>query len=73
MNRAERRLAARLGVPFVARQGDWLEICLGGPGCGCGDEGQRGGPAERGGAAPRPAPDQDLEGEPKRPHVQPEG
>lgn len=38
MNRKERRLAARLGVEWVGIDpGGWVEVCLGGPGCGCGD------------------------------------
>lgn len=39
MSRKERRLAARLGVEWVGlRPGGWIEVCLGGPGCGCGEE-----------------------------------
>jgi len=39
MNRQERRLATRLGVEWVSlRPGGWMEVCLGGPECGCGKE-----------------------------------
>lgn len=38
MNRQERRIARSLGVEWVGvLSGDWIEVCLGGPGCGCGD------------------------------------
>lgn len=38
MNRKERRLAARLGVEWVGMDpSGWIEVCLGGPGCGCGE------------------------------------
>lgn len=54
MNRAERRLAARLGVEWVgAQSGAWIEVCLGGPGCGCGEQD---GPQTRSGED-RPRPD----------------
>lgn len=74
MNRKERRLAARLGVPFVALGGGWLEVCLGGPGCGCGDAGEpTGAPLAGPGAAPRPAPDRGNPAESRGLHRQPEG
>lgn len=41
MNRAEKRLAAALGVEWVRiYPGGLVEVCYGGPGCGCGDEGR---------------------------------
>jgi hypothetical protein len=43
VNRRERRLAERLGVEWVGiSPGGWVEVCLGGPGCGCGDAGGAG-------------------------------
>ena len=63
MNRRERRLAERLGVEWVGIEpGGWVEVCLGGPGCGCGDvEGdpprqakRAPGPARRSTSAPEP-------------------
>jgi len=54
MNRKERRLAARLGVEWVGMgPGGWVEVCLGGPGCGCGDAAAARDP-RAGGAAPAP-------------------
>jgi len=42
VNRRERRLAARLGVEWVGVSPDgWVEVCLGDPGCGCGERTDR--------------------------------
>jgi len=56
MNRRERRLAARLGVEWVGiGPGGWVEVCLGGPGCGCGDAGGPQGARAEDPPAPRTA------------------
>ena len=58
MNRRERRLAARLGVEWVGiGPGGWVEVCLGGPGCGCGDAGGPQGACAEDPPAPRTAPE----------------